>query len=278
MKKLLRARKSRTSVLLASLLAPLCFGMLMGSVRSSRTEWQTPAADGSTASPQGKISVPLIVKQLDFVNGIIPIYLNCEETVLIMPDILDRIPCDIKNNTGKGIRALVLEKSVAVNDNGRRSTEVGYVTVDRFIHPDFHVSKKDKGIDPEAEWQFPSATESYSGIITQVQVRVDYVEFSDLEKLGSKKVGERILIDLRDGAAKYKSWLARELVINGRSAAALTRLIELNDPIKVVGIRNANQEEGALIYRKWLQKRYQTEGIVEVTKLFNSQLDSYPQE
>jgi len=236
-----------------------------GLAGSRGTDQQNLAVNHPTTLPQARISVPVTVKQLDLVNGVIPVYLNCEETVLIVPNTLDRIPCTIKNNLGKGIRALVLGEYVSIDNNGTRSTELGYVTIDTFVHPDFHAdSKERKEINQNS--QFPSAAETYSGFITQVQVRVDYVEFNDKETLGPNKAGEHILFDLRDGASKYKRWLVKEFETNGKSVPSLIPLIEENALSADLGIQNDSEERGAVIYRNWLRKIYKTEGVERIRK------------
>jgi hypothetical protein len=249
------------------------FGIMSGIICSlivgfRGTGRQNLAAGIGTTPSQGRISVPVTVKQLDFVNGVVPVYLNCEETVLIVPDTLDRVPCTIRNNSRKNIRALVLGESITVENNGTTSTELGYVTIDTFIHPDFH-TESNTGINQKAEPQFPSATETYSGIITRVQVQIDYVEFNNRETLGPNMAGGDILFGMRDGAAKYKSWLVKEYEIKGKSVDALIRLIE-EAPITVdLGIRTASQEQGAVIYRNWLRKIYQTKGAEQLRKQLN---------
>jgi len=162
---------------------------------------------------------------------------------------------------------LVLAEAVTSDDNGTTSTELKYVTIDNFIHPDLHTDSKKEGIDHDAEPQFPSVSENYNGIITRVQVHVDYVEFIDKETLGPNEAGERILEGMRDGATKYKSWLEKEYEIHGKSVSTLVRLIEDEPPSAAdLGVESASQEQGAIIYRKWLQKAYQTKGIEEIKK------------
>jgi hypothetical protein len=245
------------------IMSAIVSGALVGFRGADR---QNLAEGFSTA--QERTSVPLTAKQLDAVSGIVPVYLNCEGTVLILPDTLEGIPCTIKNNSGKRIRALVLGESVTVVNNGTTATELGYVTIDNFIHPDFHT----EGIAQSAEPQFPSASaETYSGTITQVQVHIDFVEFNDGETLGPNKTGERILAGMRDGAAKYKSWLEKQYEINGRSSATLARLIEDGTPTGAdLGVGSPSQEQGAMIYQKWLRKTYQAKGVKEIMKCLNN--------
>lgn len=188
---------------------------------------------------------------------------------MIVPDTLERIPCTIRNNSRNGIRALVLAESVTVDNNGTTSTELGYVTIDTFVHPDFQIESKKGGINKNAEQQFPSATETYSGLITGVKVHIDYVEFNNRETLGPNKAGERILLGMRDGAARYKSWLVKEYEIKGKSVTALVGLIEEPPVTADLGIRSASQEQGAVIYRNWLRKTYQTKGLEEIKKHLN---------
>jgi len=239
----------------------------------ANTDSQNLSADTTTTSSQARISVPVTAKQLDPANGVVPISLNCEESVLIVPNTLDRIPCTIKNNSGRVMTALVLGTFVSLDNNGTISTQSGYVTIDTFIHADLHLNQKqNKGIRQNAEPQFPLATESYSGIVTRVQVYVDYVELDDKKTLGPNRAGAGIIAGLREGAKKYKSWLVKEFELKGKSVVALARLIGDNQPVPAeVGIRSSSEEQGAVIYRNWLRRIHKTEGVQEFEKYFNYQ-------
>jgi len=238
-------------------------------VSLSGTDGQNLAANNPAKLPQASVLVPIKARQRDPVNGVVPIYLKCQANVLIVPDVLEKIPCKIKNNSSKTIRAIVVGQAVTTDINGKTSSNLGYITIDSFLHSDLQTESSKKGIGPNAEPQLPSASETFEGLISRVEVFIDYAEFDDKQTLGPNRAGERIVLDMRDGAGKYKNWLSKEYETNGRSVAALVRLIEDTSPtVTDLGIRNSNEEQGAIGYRNWLRRLSKTKGVEEMRKTF----------
>jgi len=223
--------------------------------------------NSSLRSPQQEIPVPLTVTQLEPVEGVIPVYLDCAPTVLTNRSALEHIPCKIKNNNRKPIRGLVLGESITIESGGHVLSEDGYVAIDNFVHRDLHNSANGTGIEPNADAQFPSAAETFNGTITGLKVYVDFVEFSDRQTVGPNKAGARTLADIREGASRYKDWFIGQYESNGRSPATLATLIKDNRPLdNNFKFTSGGQEQGALIYRKWLRNVYEKEGIPGVIK------------
>lgn len=217
----------------------------------------------SQARDRSRISIPVVAKQLDSVHGVPPVELRCDATALVLPDTLEAVPCRIKNNAGRAITAIVLGNSVTISKNGKISAASGYTTIDTFVHPDFH---KSAGLNQYSEPQFPFATESYDGIITQLRVYVDYVEFADRRTLGPNRRGAELVAGIREGAAKYKAWLVTQFQKQGTSADTLIRLLEEDQLHTDLELKNGSEEQGAAIYRNQLRKIHRTEGLKELMR------------
>ena len=201
--------------------------------------------------------------------------LTCDATALIPPNTLDRVPCTIRNNTNGVITALVLGESVSIENNGKSSIESGYIAIDTFVHPDFHKKSESKGLKREARTNFPFASVTYDGIITRLQVHIDYVEFADKQILGPNRQGSEMVGGIRDGAAKYKDWLVREFQSKGRSADILVSLLREDQPLPVdLVMSSGSQEQGAAIYRNQLRKIHRTEGVEQLLKQWNSRIST----
>jgi len=239
-----------------------CLWLTSGSADSQNL---TSADD--QAPVQGKISIPLVAHQLGLVDGVIPVELKCDATVLVLPNTLDQIPCTIRNNSEKIVTAVVLSKFITIDNNGKVSAESDYTTLDFFVHPDFHAKSKSKGLSKRSEPQFPSAQETYPGIIKQIEVHIDYVEFADKKTLGPNRKGADILLGIRAGAEKYKRWLLKQFETNGESADILVRSIVENQRLPDdFGANSASEEQGAEGYRNYLRRIYQSEGVEQLLK------------
>lgn len=144
---------------------------------------QSSRARNNQEGNRSKVSIPVVAKQLDIVDGTLPVELMCDAVALIPPNTLDRVPCTIRNHTNGLITALVLGESVSVENNGKSTTESGYIAIDSYVHPDFHKKSESKGLK-NAEPHFPVASVTYDGKITRLQVHIDYVEFADKQIVG----------------------------------------------------------------------------------------------
>jgi hypothetical protein len=239
---------------------------------SSSADSQSSRARNNQEGNQSKVPIPVVAQQLDVPNGLSSVELKCDATALILPNTLDRIPCTIRNHTNRVITALVLGESVSIENNGKSSTESGYIAIDSFVHPDFHKKSETMGLK-DAEPHFPFASVTYDGKITQLQVHIDYVESADKQILGPNRQGAEMIGGIRDGAAKYKDWLVKEFQTKGRSAHTLVSLLRDDQPLPVDLVMNSgSQEQGAAIYRNQLRKIYRTEGVEQLMKQWKSRI------
>jgi hypothetical protein len=223
-------------------------------------------------SAQGKRSVAVEVKQMDRVGRLIPVELKCATSVeLKEPNALEGLSCILKNNTNKYITSGAIYTSVTLEKEGKTYVLSSYDAFDTFLHTDFREDHKSNLIPPGGEYPLGELPVSYDDALIQgLTVQVDYIEFADLTTTGSNRGGARIINDIREGAAKYKDWLVKKFDQGGRSTHALLPLLDEQQPLPLeeLGIINANQEHGAILYLKYARRTYKAKGVEGLTKHF----------
>ena len=222
------------------------------------------------ASQNLGLQLPVLIKQLPPENGVIPVELRCQNAQLTAPDTLESVPCVVKNNTSKNIRALSTEFTVVVENNGKETPDTGFLTLETFLHPDLDKAHMHKAIPPGQERLLePSPTSYEGGVIKRVELKMDYVEFDDNSTLGPDENGSKLIALSRDGAAKYKEWLVKKYIDGGKSVSAIASLLNANDLPSELGFKHVNQSIGAKQYRTHLRDIYNSNGAAELEKYLN---------
>jgi hypothetical protein len=214
-------------------------------------------ANSTTIKPQSlqqiEGSLPVVTDQLKPNNGVIPVELRCEDAELSAPNALEKLSCVIKNNTRSYISAGALHTSITLEKDGKTLEVSTYDTFDTFLHPDFRAAHLNNLISPGKEYRLNDLPVSYSDdvVIKGIAVQIDYIEFADNSILGNNRSGSRIIGNVREGAVKYKDWLIQEYRRRGESIDALLPLLDGSHPLPELGLQNAEQERGAIMYRKY---------------------------
>lgn len=229
----------------------------------------SPRAQSNQESRQGeRIEVLVTASQLPAEKNIIPVELRCVSAQLLQRDTIEKIPCVVVNNTKKYITATTINTSIIVETEGKTSGDSDFLSLDPLAHPDFREERKSYLIAPTGEIPVPFLATSYDGgAIKGVLVEVDYVEFADKTVLGPNRAGSRIIADIRDGAAKYKNWLTEKYNRSGKSMNAIAPLLEKGQPLPdEIESLNSHQQEGAMIYRNYARKTFETKGAEGLVK------------
>lgn len=193
----------------------------------------------------------LSTTQLPSVDGIVPVTLKCETQSYAKPTQGKALRCILKNNTSNPITAVSLAYSVEYEANGRKSTDTGSVTMDALIHPDFHDANFSKFIAPGNEGDIQSRRlidDAMSKI--KIAVGIDYLEFDKGTALGSDSNGSRLIKQIREGAARYKEWLKRNYLEQGKSMDAVKILLDRKSSVATDLELPAELEVGADEYRR----------------------------
>ena len=103
-----------------------------------------------------------------------------------------------------------------------------------------------KVIGPGQSATLDSVPRSRSGPVATVNVSLDFIDFSDGTSLGPTQAAKD-LMDLREGAAKYKDWLVGIYLKSGKQFDAVLEAINKgsmpNVPLPL------SQRTGAMAYR-----------------------------
>jgi hypothetical protein len=229
---------------------------------------------GSAANPQKTDeprSLQVKARQLDPVGGTLPVELTCEDAKLMGRGRIKELKCVIKNNSFAPMVAGILHVSIIIDANGREESVSGYHTFDTFLHPDFREDHKNNLIQPGMVYRFNVSPSDYGdATVKEIEAEVDYIEFLDRPSVGPNHVGSRRISDIREGAAKYKNWLAERYK---RKAASVMEIAEILDNENIdsneIGLKNSDQRSGASMYRKYARRTYNSKGPQEFLRRLN---------
>ena len=90
-------------------------------------------------------------------------------------------------------------------------------------------------------------------------MEIDYIEFADHTSVGSNRAGGRIISETRDGAAKYKTWLAKKYQAR-RSVAEILELLQRDTPPTELTFESESAEHGANMYRNFARRTFKNAG------------------
>lgn len=230
--------------------------------------WLLSGRAGSTQQSKPTVSIlPIDVKQLSALEGVIPVELRCPDAEMASPRSIEKLTCIMKNNTNRFIAAITIEIRIGIERNGTILEVQSYYTLDTFLHPDFREDHRDNHIPPGGERTINELPSSYSdGVVKSIAVEIDYVDFGDNNPIGFNRKGSQIIANIREGASKYKTWLTKKYKESGRSIDAIIALLNTYVPSQEAGLENDNQESGADMFRKALLRDYKANGADRLAK------------
>lgn len=129
--------------------------------------------------------IPITINgQLEPKNGVIPVEIQCGRAHLSSPNTLERIDCSLKNNSAKPVSAANVIYTVTLQTSGGASKESFNRTFDALIHPDFRLSNQLVGPGEQTDLGTAGPTSYFDGLIDNISIATDYVEFEDGTHLG----------------------------------------------------------------------------------------------
>lgn len=230
------------------------------------------AVSARTKSQQEDRFIPVVITdQLPAKDGVIPVYLSCGQARLSAPNRLEEFHCTLKNNTNLKVTAVNAIYSILIEQNGSTSKDTVNYTIERFVHADFSATNKLMAPSEETDIGPPGPISYKNDFIVGVEISIDYVEFENNTSLGPDKEGSRIIRAMRVGAQKYKSWLKVRYKTRGGSIAAVASDIETSQSLPAeLQLTDFNEQQGAIAYRRRLEKLIQTSGPAEAKRLLDS--------
>lgn len=245
-------------------------GVMLLAVTVSITIALRARAAKTIQEPLSQEQILVVASQLDPINGVIPVELLCDPAQLTSHDRLENFSCILRNNTNKNLLAANVAYSIIFETDGKEAMDTRLHTIETFIHPDLYEVNKSILPGGERTIEPPGPMFYANSVIKRVEVRVEYVEFEDKTILGPNEKGAQIIMNIREGAAKYKNWLLQKYLEKGRSGKAIIPLLQIDQPIpNELGLKGADEQQGARTYRSRLRSIHDTRGAAQVEKYFN---------
>jgi hypothetical protein len=211
-----------------------------------------------------KHEVKVVVKQLETESNGVPVEIIQATATSSAPDVLDDVAYVLKNNSGKPIRAVAVTKKVLYWENGKLYGNLRYSMAD-FTFPDMADAKPflpgtQFRMDASGPMNFGEGT-----TIETVKLKIEYVQYVGAAPYGAGTEGEQRINSQRNGAKKYKEYLAKTFAEAGQSLVTVVPLLEEQSYPEELKL-SPDENLGADQYRRYLLKTLRTKGAVEVEK------------
>ena len=207
-------------------------------------------------------NIKVVVNSLPAKDGVPPIEIIQPTIVSSAPNKLDDLTYSLRNNSGKAVLAVGNIRTIGYEDSGKVYLDSAYETIETALHPDMPGKPFLPGSQMLMEAGGPLRFED--GVsIKEITLTIDYVLYADQTAYGSGGEGERRINGMREGARRYKTWLAQEYVRGGESLVTIIPLIQtpqIPEELKL----DSDQTMGATRYRLYLLNTFQRKGAADV--------------
>lgn len=206
-------------------------------------------------------TIQIAISQPSAKDGVVPVEIIQPTAISSAPNKLDDLTYIIRNNSAKGVIAAAVIKTINYEEGGRVYAHSAYSTVDSAF-PDVGGKPLLPGTQMSMESAGPVSFDQ-GVVIKNITLTIDYVSYDDRTAYGSGGEGERRIKAMREGARRYKSWLAQEYSRAGKSLASILPVIEA--PSIPEALRtDSDYSMGADRYRLNLLRTLKTKGAAEV--------------
>ena len=226
--------------------------------------WRSTSMGGQSRDVQSRepSNIKVVVNPLPAKDGVIPIEIVQPSVVSSAPNKLDDLTYNLRNNSDKAVIALAVIRTIAYEEGGKVYAHSVYSTMDAAFHPDVGGKPFLPGNQMSMEAAGPVGFDD-NVVIKEITLTIDYVSYADQTAYGSGGEGERRINAMREGARRYKSWLAQEYSRAGKSLATILPVIQtptIPDGLKL----DSDQKMGADRYRLQLLTTLQKKGAADV--------------
>ena len=212
-------------------------------------------------------AIKVVINQPPTKDGVVPIEIIQPTIVSSAPNKLDDLTYILRNNSGKAVIAIALIKTISYEEGGKVYADSVYSTMDSAFHSDM----PGRPFLPESQTSMESAgplSFNEGVVIKEITLTVAYVSYADQTAYGSGGEGERRINAMREGARRYKGWLAQEYSRAGKSLATILPVIETQNLPEELKL-DLDQTVGADRYRLQLLKTFKTRGASDVENFLN---------
>jgi hypothetical protein len=230
--------------------------------------WRVPRA---SKVPATQPAIEIVTNQLPTVGVVVPVeVVDAKITDEVgegqQPSPLGSLKFGVKNNTVKPMNAVVVKIVVeAFRRDGSISTNTSWFALNQAIHADIVNHHGQKPIGPgQVFTSQPDPLELAPTLvgIKSITFSIDYADFEAGSSIGPNLRGTEQVIEVRQGAEKYKAWLVERYLQSGKSEAATVALLRTPQGPPLVG----SEPRGASRYRRHLLDAYNMHGAAVFTK------------
>lgn len=211
--------------------------------------------------------IKVVINQLPDKDGVIPIEIIQPTIVSSAPNKLDDLTYILRNNSGNAVIAIALIKTISYEEGGKVYAQSRYSTMDASFHPDITGRPFLPGSQRSMESAGPLSFNE-GVLIKEITLTIEYASYANQTAYGSGGEGERRINAMREGARRYKGWLAQEYSQAGKSLATILPAIETHTIPEVLKL-NPDQMMGADRYRLQLLTTLRTKGAADVEVYLN---------
>jgi hypothetical protein len=198
-------------------------------------------------------TIKVVINQPPTKDGVVPIEIIQPTIVSSAPNKLDDLTYTLRNNSGKPVIAIALVKTISYEEDGKAYAQSRYSTVDAGFHSDVGGRPFLHGTQMSMESAGPLSFNE-GVVIKEITLTVEYVSGGE---------GERRINAMREGARRYKGWLAQKYSRAGKSLATILPVIETRSIPEELNL-DSDQTMGADRYRLQLLKTFKTKGAADV--------------
>jgi hypothetical protein len=217
-----------------------------------------------TNGPQSRdpATIKVVINQPPAQNGLIPIEIIQPTIVSSAPNKLDDFTYTLRNNSNKAIKAVAVVRTINYEEGGKMHAHSVYSMMDTAFHADFGGKPFLPGSQMPMESAGPLSFDD-GVVIKEIALTLEYASYDDQTAYGAGGEGERRIEGMREGARRYKSWLAQEYTRAGKSLATILPTIQAPGVPGALKL-DADQTMGADRYRLNLLKTFKTKGAADV--------------
>lgn len=206
--------------------------------------------------------IKVVINQPPVQDGVIPIEIIQPTVVSSAPNKLDDFTYTLRNNSKKAITAVAVVRTINYEEDGRVYANSVYSTMDTAFNSDFGGKPFLPGNQMPMESAGPLSFNK-EVVIKEITLSLEYASYDDQTAYGAGGEGERRIKGMREGARRYKSWLAQEYVRAGNSLAVILPTIQTRGIPQTLKL-DSDQTMGADRYRLNLLKTFKTKGAADV--------------
>lgn len=207
-------------------------------------------------------AIKVVINQPPAKDGVVPIEIIQPIAFSSAPNKLDDFTYTLRNNSNKPIKAVAVVRTLNYEEGGKVYAHSVYSTMDTAFHADFGGKPFLPGSQMPMESAGPLSFDD-GVIIKEITLTLEYASYDDQTAYGAGGEGERRIKGMREGARRYKSWLAQEYSRAGKSLATILPTIQASGIPEALRL-DSDQTMGADRYRLNLLKTFNTKGAADV--------------